>query len=238
VPDSRPAIDPLFQSAAVAYGPRVVGVVLSGTLDDGTAGLQVIKQRGGIALVQDPQEALFPSMPQSAIAHVPVDNILPVAAIGPALVELATTPVQQGVAAMSDGNARVREPLESLSAYTCPECHGTLWEVQQGTALDFCCRVGHRFSVESLVARESEQVETALWTAVRVLEEKAALLCRLADRAEERVQGWADARFAVDAQELERKARVVREVLFDPGMPGTEADQDGAAEARGEQGAL
>jgi two-component system chemotaxis response regulator CheB len=92
--------------------------------------------------------------------------------------------------------------------------------VQQATVLDFRCRVGHRFSVESLVAGESEQVEAALWTAVRVLEEKAALLRQLATRAKERGQSWADARFTVEAQKLERKAAVVRAVLLDLERPG------------------
>jgi two-component system chemotaxis response regulator CheB len=102
----RPAIDPLFRSAAVSHGRRVIGVVLTGNLDDGTAGLLAIKRAGGVAIVQDPADAMFSSMPRSAIDHVEVDRVLPIRDIAAALVELVPT-LMQRTAARSIGDARV-----------------------------------------------------------------------------------------------------------------------------------
>jgi two-component system chemotaxis response regulator CheB len=155
----RPAIDPLFRSAAQAYGPRVVGVILTGALDDGTAGLLAVKRRGGVAIVQDPKEALFPSMPSSALAHVQVDRISPLAGIGPLLAELANTEVPleqvesvprdiQKETALTEMDIAMMENQEHIgtpSTFSCPECGGILWELEEGGLLRFRCRVGHAF---------------------------------------------------------------------------------------------
>src|SRR5437660_3614276 len=183
----RPAIDPLFRSAALAYGRQVVGVVLTGALDDGTAGLYAIKQRGGIAIVQNPKEALYPSMPRSALEHVNIDYCLSLSDIGPRLERLAhqqageegAYPVPEDMEeevkyvemnldnAVFSTNERVGKP----SAFSCPECGGVLWELRDQDLLRFRCRVGHAFSVESVEAAQVEQLEDALWTALKTLEE-------------------------------------------------------------------
>jgi two-component system chemotaxis response regulator CheB len=223
----RPAVDPLFRSAARAYGPRVIGVILSGTLDDGTAGLLAVKQRGGIAVVQDPDEALYPGMPRSALENVPADHIVPVAAIGGLLGELARAPapaeaaypvpaymeLEAKVAEMETGTVHPNEIPGTPSVYTCPECHGTLWELQEGELIRFRCRVGHAFSSESMMAEQSESLETALWTALRTLEESASFSRRLAARASAHHHHRVAARFLERATDQERHAAVLRDIL-------------------------
>jgi two-component system chemotaxis response regulator CheB len=151
----RPAADPLFRSAARVYGPRVVGVILTGALDDGTAGLLTVKRQGGIAVVQDPDEALYPSMPMSALANVAVDYRLPLSKIGPLLVRLAGEQVEEnGEHPVSkDMEIKLEDmDVETLhnderagkpSGFSCPECGGVLWEIEDGDLLRFRCRVGH-----------------------------------------------------------------------------------------------
>jgi two-component system, chemotaxis family, protein-glutamate methylesterase/glutaminase len=224
----RPAIDPLFRSAAIAYGPKVVGVVLTGSLDDGTAGLRAIKRVGGVAVVQDPDEALYPSMPLSALQHVAVDYKLPVSAIGPLIVSLIREPVaKEGeysvpedmeievrMAEMDistlDGHMKVGTP----SVFSCPECGGVLWEIRDEDLVRFRCRVGHAFSIESMMAAQSEGVEEALWAALKTLEESVSLSRRLQVQARERGQDWLAGRFKERLQDAEQRAEVIRLVLF------------------------
>jgi two-component system chemotaxis response regulator CheB len=193
----RPAIDPLFRSAAVAFGPRVVGVVLTGFLDDGTVGLAAIKKVGGIAIVQDPLEAEAASMPRSALRNVKIDYCLRLAEIGPKLVELATTPAAIGeefqertmpkdlkieteiAANNSAASMRVRE-LGEPSIFTCPECHGNLIRLRDRSPERFR-HTGHAFSPDSLDVALAENVEDALWNSVRVLQEQAMLLNHLTE---------------------------------------------------------
>ena len=220
----RPAIDPLFRTAASAYGPRVIGVVLSGNLTDGTAGLQAIKRRGGVTIAQDPQGLAYQGMPRSAIANVPVDHVYPIDRIGPALVELVHTPVKE-VAAMPAENeshtaerkavAEDRAHNDGIpSTYTCPECHGTLWEVQDGDVLAFRCRVGHAYSADALYSHQDDGIEAALWTALRALEEHAALCRRLAAKARDRGRDRSAALFSDKAIEAEHHAAVLRQAVL------------------------
>jgi two-component system chemotaxis response regulator CheB len=193
---ARPSADVLFRSAARAYGPRVVGVVLSGTLQDGALGLAAIKMRGGITIVQDPDDALFPGMPRSALTTAPIDYQLRVQDIPSRLVELTAhtlTPVESVV--MDESNAEPTEQTmyaadepdgvgspklhNAASGITCPECHGSLWELREPDSLRFECRVGHAYSLDALVAEQGEAVEAALWSAVNALKERAAVLRRL-----------------------------------------------------------
>ena len=237
----RPAVDALFRSAARAYGPRVIGVILTGTLDDGTAGLQAVKRRGGLAVVQDPEEALFASMPRCAIQGVAVDLVAPLAEIGPALASLAHQPVpgesESPVTPELEEEVKVAEfdikALETRhegkpSSYACPDCHGVLWEVEEGDLLRFRCRVGHAFSPESLLASQSDALEDALWTALRALEESAALADRLSERSGERGHGLAADRFAQQAVDARDRAAVIRQALLggqivaESGPPGAE----------------
>jgi two-component system chemotaxis response regulator CheB len=168
---TRPAINPLFRSAASAYGPRVTGVILTGLLDDGVAGLAEVKRKGGVAVVQDPTTAQFPSMPRNAIKHVEADYILPLDEIGATIAKLAT----------ADRAASTSEdPMEkTLLENQCPECAGPLWEERQGTIVEYRCRVGHAFSPLALKEEEHEAVEKSLWASIIKLENAAALSERL-----------------------------------------------------------
>ena len=190
----RPAVDALFRTAARAYGPRVVGVILTGMLDDGTAGLLAIKRRGGVALVQDPYEALFPSMPQSALRYVVVDAVVPLAEIGPALVRLAYTPPgTEAVLASAPSHEPevapqslppdLRAHVQANVPLTCPECGGVLTESYDGELLRFHCLAGHSYSRESLVEQQSQALDYSLWSAYNALSERVLLAHRLMDDA-------------------------------------------------------
>ncbi len=244
----RPAIDPLFRTAAIAYGPRVIGVLLSGMLDDGTAGMINIKRHGGIAIVQAPDDALFAQMPQSAINNVDIDHILPVPGITAVLVELAGQAVaQQGDQFMSNGHDSSSEKkpdrtefgtraLETHelnsppSGFTCPECGGALWVLQNEKLVMFRCHVGHAYSEKNLLAAHEDAVEAALWTALRIMEERVTMTRRMADNA--RKQGYARSalHFENQASEAENNALTLRQVLVRKvGLPPLEA-----ADAEGE----
>jgi two-component system chemotaxis response regulator CheB len=238
----RPAVDPLFRSAARVYGPRVIGVVLTGALDDGTAGLAAVKEAGGIAIVQDPEEAFAPSMPRSARALVAVDHVLPMREMGRLITELtreqtgasATRSTAPHVAAMEPDLAPPTLALHEndrpgkVSIFTCPECHGTLWEADERGIVRFRCRVGHVYSAESMLAAQTDSVDRALWTALRSLEERAALTHRLAERAEKRKHRWVARAFAERAQAADSHAAVIRELLVNRALlhevPDTEAE--------------
>lgn len=229
----RPAVDPLFRTAARAYRSQVIGVVLSGMLDDGTAGLTAVKRQGGIAIVQDPKEALFSGMPRSAVESVDVDHILPVGDITPVLVSLTREPaVAQGVSPMS-GEMETESDMAELdlaalqqderpgtpSGFACPACGGALWELHDGELTRFRCRVGHAFSAKSLLAEQSEAMETALWVALRALEESGALAHRLAKRARRQNQVALAERFQKRAQEAEQQAAVIQQLLLQGDEP-------------------
>lgn len=184
----RPSVDVLFRSAAETFGPRVAGVVLSGALDDGAAGLGIVKAAGGITVVQDPEDAQQPSMPRHALQGTAVDHCLPADRIGPLLGRLASG---EDVAMTVPPEPRRVPPATSAyegppAAFACPECNGTLWEVREGDLARYRCRVGHAYSEESLVAENGLNLERALWTALRILEERAAMLRQLADAARAR----------------------------------------------------
>jgi two-component system, chemotaxis family, protein-glutamate methylesterase/glutaminase len=164
---SRPAINPLFRSAALAYGSRVIGVVLTGLLDDGTLGLWEIKRRGGVSIVQDPHDAEYDQMPESANKNVKVDYLIPLREIGPRLVSLVGECSQP----------RTDEPRFSMESedtrLTCPECHGPLRRVQYGELVELKCRVGHAYSPETALVAHDDAEERILWSAVEMLEEGA-----------------------------------------------------------------
>jgi two-component system chemotaxis response regulator CheB len=230
----RPAVDPLFRSAANAYGPRCIGVILSGVLDDGTAGLLAIKRLGGLAVIQDPAEALFPGMVASAQRHVAVDHCLPAAEIAPLLARLAHEPAAEGVSPVprdieiEDRLARVEragpvegESLGQPTTLTCPECHGPLWEIRDSGLLRFRCRTGHAFTAESMLAGQSEALEDALWMAINTLEESALTAERLATDATERRHTYVAQRFIEKARESHRRADIIRQVIATAEAPAS-----------------
>ena len=241
---SRPAIDPLFRTAASSYGPRVVGVVLSGNLNDGTEGLLAIKQRGGIAVVQSLETALYPSMPRSAMEHLEVDHALAPVAIAACLTELAHQPVNLAeVPSMVDQVDSLGKPEEDAradrqaqpglpSTMSCPECHGVLWEVKGDELVRFRCRVGHAYSDEPLLVHQSENLEAALWTALRALDEHSALARRLAARAHSRQLAHSASAFTEQAMDAEHHASIIRAVLHS-GIGSADVSGTAAAAAAG-----
>jgi two-component system, chemotaxis family, protein-glutamate methylesterase/glutaminase len=194
---ARPSIDVLFRSAARAYGRRVVGVVLSGTLRDGTVGLAAIKMRGGLTIVQDPDEALFRGMPESALRTTQIDFRLSASEIPRQLFELSLHTVEHPpmpqpepgpditIHAADEPEAELSPKLpNTASGLTCPECHGSLWELTEGDGSRFECRTGHTYSFDALLAEQGEAVEAALWAAINSLQERAATFRRLAQRTD------------------------------------------------------
>lgn len=225
---ARPAVDPMFRTAARAYGARVVAVVLTGTLDDGTAGMMVVKGLGGTAVVQDPEDAPFRGMPASVLQHVAVDHVLPLAGIPDLLVRLTRetisgagdTPVAEipdiTEVAMSGMNAQLPEPQEGVHAgLSCPDCGGTLWEREEGGFVHYRCRVGHSFGEASLQAEQVGSLEAALWVALRALEENAALSRRMSERMTGRGSPALARRFEEQASDMHRKAEMIRTVLLE-----------------------
>jgi len=207
---NRPSIDALFRSASIAYGPRVMGVVLTGNLDDGSAGLADIKRRGGLAVVQDPRDAMAPSMPVSAIENAEVDFVLPGEEIGPKLVELAETEAEEKVDLLPNGE---RNMATTGQAYSCPECGGVLREIQEGEMVRYRCRVGHMYSPESLLADQNDAAEKALWAAIRTLEEQAEFSERLAASSMKKKRPRLAKRFSEKAEFSREHADTLRELL-------------------------
>ncbi len=210
----RPAIDPLFRSAAYAHESRVIGVLLSGYLDDGVAGLITIKEHGGISVVQSPEDALVAAMPRAAIDNDHVDYSVPVAAMPELLAKLVQNYKRKSRRVMKGAPKQ-----ERVSAFTCPECHGSLWEVDKYGFLQFRCRVGHKFSRDSMMDAQSQSLERALWAALRSLEEHAELSRRLAERAKAAGHTKAASRFQERLKASQENARVIREMLTESRSP-------------------
>jgi two-component system, chemotaxis family, protein-glutamate methylesterase/glutaminase len=224
---NRPAVDPLFRTAALAYGPRVVGVVLTGALDDGTVGLRAIKRRGGVAVVQDPEEALIPGMPHSALQYVEVDYRLPVDEIAPLLSRLARESAKVKGAYLVPDEMEFESKIAGLdpkvidsgdhpgklSAFSCPECAGPLYEIRDGELVRFRCRVGHAYTTESVLEEKSEVLENALYLALNTLEESATMSERMAARFHAGGNNHAVARFEERAREARRRAAEIRRIL-------------------------
>ena len=191
----RPAVDPLFRSAARAYGQRVIGVVLSGALDDGAAGLKIVSENGGTAVVQDPADALYPSMPRSALAGDATARAIPLGEMPAALCSMIDEPLERLARAAPrrepsigpgthDDRADDADPRSgTITGLTCPECGGALWEHDETGVPRFKCHVGHAYSADSLEVSQAQALESALWAAMRSLQERADMFRRLARRS-------------------------------------------------------
>jgi two-component system, chemotaxis family, protein-glutamate methylesterase/glutaminase len=251
----RPAIDPLFRTAAREYGPRVIGIVLSGLQDDGSAGLYAVKQRNGIAIVQEPRDSISSEMPRRALTYASPHYILRTRDIAPSLIEL----VNASKSAMGKKNfkskkpngknhknriavsAALERPAVNLSAayseegtgtpsvFACPECHGVLWELRDNKMVHFRCRVGHSFGPESLATELSMASEAALWAALRALEEKAAMQRRMAKGMG---QDSMTSRRLLDQSAADAaNARLIRDMIFrcdaelEPERPGPQLEE-------------
>ena len=225
---NRPAIDALFRSAAYLHGERAIGVILSGVLDDGTAGLWSIKERGGVAIVQSPDDAQYGGMPKSAILCVDVDHVCSIEAMAPLLVRLTTESIVRKPAPVSkELEIEARIALEGrglqlgvmqlgpVVPYTCPECHGVMVDVNQGGVPRFRCHTGHAYSINNLLAEVTAYAEDSLWNGIRAIEESMMLLDHMARRARE--AGDSDGLCAVLAQrskEALKRTELVRQALL------------------------
>lgn len=226
----RPAVDPLFRSAAYAYGPRVIGVVLSGALDDGTSGLWMIKHRGGLAVVQDPLDADVPAMPENALREVAVDYCVPVAELADLLIRLAQEPLPDTHLEVPGEDEQTRIEIRivtedsafesrivkfgEFTPYTCPECHGVLSRLLEGARIRYRCHTGHAYSADALLAALTERIEDSLYNAIRGVEESILLLNHIGDHYAELNQPRQAALYFKKAQEAEARVQWVRQVVL------------------------
>jgi two-component system chemotaxis response regulator CheB len=227
----RPAVDPLFRSAAYTFGNRVIGVVLSGALDDGTSGLWTIKERGGITIVQDPKEAIVPSMPFNALKEVNVDHILPAGEIGPLLTSLSSEYVKEIKYHNGEENKKTEMELKmalqeqlnehpvleiaQLTPFSCPDCHGVLGALKDGDMVRFRCHTGHAYTADSLLAAITEKTEDTLWNAVREMQETVMLLNHMGDHFAENNRPHEAAQFFQKAKEELNRSEQIRTLLLD-----------------------
>lgn len=206
----RPAVDTLFRTAAIAYGPRVIGAVLSGYLDCGTAGLLSIKARGGIGIAQNPRDASVGDMPRSAIEHTPVDHVVDATSMGALITRLTREPAGEWPAQLPSHLKEFEGQAPGVPVeIVCPSCQGTLTKAQVGNFELFRCHVGHTFSLASMVAEQAHALERALWAAARALEESASLAGRMAAR----VSGGVRQKFEEKQDTQLQHARKVRSIL-------------------------
>jgi two-component system chemotaxis response regulator CheB len=227
---ARPAIDPLFRSAACTFGARVIGVVLTGSLNDGTAGLRAIKRCGGIAVAQDPADAAAPDMPRNAQRHIDLDYRLPLAAMGELLTRLTAEPagetpeipidirLEAAIAAQELAGMNADDKLGAPSRFSCPECHGTLWEISDGDVHRYRCHVGHALTGDAMLAAKDDEGERTLWKLMRSHQERAALARRMAE--EERTHNrQLAAHLEERAREYDEDAELMRQILRHPSHP-------------------
>jgi len=227
----RPAVDPLFRSAAYVFGTRAVGIVLSGALDDGTSGLWTIKMRGGTAVVQDPADAMHRSMPLNALENVQVDYKATAAEMGPLIAKLALEDsgpaielperdrhlLEHEVRIAQQEEALAEHILEygELSPFTCPECHGVLTQLRDGRVVRYRCHTGHAFSASTLLEATTEQVEARLWDAVRAYDETIMLLNKMGEELVKAGNTKAAEQCFDKAREAHERSRPVREAALE-----------------------
>jgi two-component system chemotaxis response regulator CheB len=222
---SRPAIDPLFRSAACSFGGRVIGVVLSGALNDGTAGLRAIKRCGGVAVVQDPADAMMPSMPMSALRYVEVDHCVPVARMGALLAELAAAPAgrtpeipadicfEAAIAAQELQDMSVEQQRGMPSPFSCPECGGALWEVADGNMLRYRCHIGHAYTADAMLHAEAAEIDQLLSRLLRSHRDRAELARRMARQESASRHGQLADQLRIRAREYEENAEMIQKLL-------------------------
>jgi two-component system chemotaxis response regulator CheB len=239
----RPAIDVLFRSAALAFGPRAIGVVLTGLLDDGTAGLAAIKKLGGTSVVQEPSEAAFPSMPLNALERVAVDHVVPLAEMGALFRNLVAAPVAAGSKSNPDLPALALEAqlarshvmsdegsgaLGTPAPFGCPDCGGPIWQANDPQVRRYRCHLGHAFTARSMVEGQTAALERSLWASLRLLEERATIMDRMAEDERRSGRLSASGAYAHRAAESRQHAKHILELL-----EGSAAAHFGIAEEHG-----
>ena len=219
---ARPSIDVLFRSAAATFGNRVVGVVLSGGLDDGSAGLAAICVAGGAAVVQSPDDALIDSMPRNAIAAAGPEHVVPAEKIGGLIADIvgaravaSSAPNRKGGKKLEMEAVGIHDADGQVTGLTCPDCHGSIWMQGDGGELTFNCRIGHSYSPEAFFEIQSENVENALWAGVRSLEEQASMAAVMAARAERKEDDQARRRLERRRELANANADVLRKLILE-----------------------
>lgn len=224
---SRPAIDPLLRSAALNYGPRVVGVVLSGLLDDGASGLAAVKRCGGVTVVQDPLDAVADAMPLNALAACDVDYRTPAAKLAQTLAQLALEPasppiavpreiaLEVEIAAGRPSDTDLIRQIATPVALSCPSCSGVLSQIAEPSWLRFRCQIGHAYTAGTLDREHDANVEQALGVAIRVLEERHTLMMKMATDAERRGRPKSSQQFRERADDYRQQADMLRKVAYD-----------------------
>jgi two-component system, chemotaxis family, protein-glutamate methylesterase/glutaminase len=223
----RPAVDPLFRSAACSFGARTIGAILTGSLSDGVSGLHAVKRCGGVAIVQDPEDALVPDMPSNALDYVEVDHCVTLAEMGALLVKLVAEPartmvpipeeicLEAAIAAHEHSNMDTDNKLGKLSPFTCPECHGPLWEIEDGKLLRYRCHAGHALSAEAMLSAQTTEAESTLERLLRVHQQRAAMAHRVAAR--DLAEGRLDSarRMEERARDYDGDAELIKKLLLD-----------------------
>jgi two-component system, chemotaxis family, protein-glutamate methylesterase/glutaminase len=221
----RPSIDALFRSAATTHGPRVIGVVLTGMLDDGTAGLIAIHKCGGVTVVQDPKDATYPEMPQSALNNLSVDHCVPIAQIGGLLAKLsrehpgkpkripADIRTEAVIAERVLSDVAEVNGLGTQVPYNCPNCGGVLWEIDDPSMTRYRCHTGHSFTTQTLLTSQSEKIEETLWVSLRMFEERKNLLNKMAAG---QTKGHLQQSYAKRAKETQKHIERIRAIMLAP----------------------
>jgi two-component system chemotaxis response regulator CheB len=226
----------LFRTAAMSYGARVIGVILTGMLDDGTAGLAAVRERGGLSIVQDPEEALYSSMPRSALRHVGADFVARLIDIPPLLTRLVSEQQKpdQGVPRsllreveskfdqMEPATMEDLDAIGSRAALTCPECHGPLWKIADPTLPRFRCLVGHAYTAQGSLEAQMEGQEDYLWQALRLMKERASLILELMAPGEDGQTAEERATYEAQLKQLERNISILQAMLDDNGAPAAD----------------
>ncbi|RWF71578.1 MAG: chemotaxis protein CheB, partial [Mesorhizobium sp.] len=222
---ARPSIDPLFRTAALSYGARAIGVILSGALSDGTAGLRAIKAVGGLAIIQHPEDAAVPDMVKSALRYVEVDHCVPAAELGGLLGRLTAEPagetlpaspgirLEAAIAAQEHSTMKNEDRLGELSVFTCPECHGPLWEIEDGDMLRYRCHTGHAFTSEAMMEAQSAEADEILWSLLRAHQQRAEFTRRMAERETKRDRSELATQLRARAKEYQADAEVIERIL-------------------------
>jgi len=223
--NARPSLDPLFRSAAVCCGHRTVGAVLTGTLGDGAAGLSALKQSGGITVVQDPDDAAFAEMPTTALVRSKPDHIVSLAGMpalfeklvrepaGPAMTVASSLEYEVKVASGGRGSMNEMDRIGRRSVLACPDCHGIMWEIEEGELVRYRCHVGHAYSAEIMSLALDENLKRAFGSALRALEERIALARKLEDQAKTSGRTAIAESWAAKAREFERQAKIIRDSI-------------------------
>jgi two-component system, chemotaxis family, protein-glutamate methylesterase/glutaminase len=222
---ARPAIDPMFRSAAVCCGPRTVGLVLTGYLHDGTSGLNAVKRCGGITVVQDPADAAFPEMPRNAMAATRADHVVRLAEMPELLRKLVRLPegkslpvpediqVEADTAISGQNGIEQMEKLGNRSVLACPDCHGVLWEIHDGELIRYRCHVGHAYTEEALELSLQDDLSRALGSALRALEDRTRLLRQMERQAKAQDHNRMAQTWGHRADQAEAEAEVIRRTM-------------------------